>query len=141
VAIVYALDKMRGLTVAIWDGPISRDEELAYVDQLACDPEWPGPVHLSDLTTADDDALPDPELLNQLATSDGTHARVAILGPLGARRTQEFARMTQVIGMTAVVREDLAGACAFLGIDVAPTRATLEAMRAELERLDAPARH
>jgi hypothetical protein len=136
---VYALDKMRGLTVAIWDGPISRDEELAYADQLAHDPEWPGPLHLSDLTTADD-ALPDPELLHQLATSDGTHARVAILGPVGARRTQEFARMTQAIGMTAVVHEDLAGACAFLGIDVAPTRATLEAMRAELEDLDAPAR-
>jgi hypothetical protein len=140
VAIVYALDKVRGLTVAIWDGSISRDEQLAYVDQLADDPEWRGRLHLSDLTTADEFALPEPELLNQLATTDVDHVRAAILGPARAHRTREFARVSQANGMNAVVREDLARACAWLGIDVTPTRATLEAMRAELESMDAPVR-
>ena len=141
VGIAYALDRMRGLTIALWDGSVSWDEELAYVEQLAGDPEWPpGPLHLSDLTTADEFALPDPDLLIELAAAEVPPVRAAIIGPERARHTQEFARMAQAVGTTAVVCEDVGDACAWLGIDVAPTRATLEAMRAELKNLDAPAR-
>jgi len=141
VGIAYALDRMRGLTIALWDGSVSWDEELAYVEQLSGDPEWPpGPLHLSDLTTADELAEPDPELLIKLAVAEVPPVLAAIIGPARARRTQEFARMAQAIGTTAVVCEDVAGACAWLGIDVAPTRATLEAMRAKLKNLDVPAR-
>ena len=133
MAIGYRLDILRGLTLVVWDGDVTDDEVTAYLSRLAENVEWPpGPLHLTDITTAGHVAVPDPELVAELVADNRDTARLAILARDTQPVTRHLAGPGTPPGTSVAVFHDLAAACDWLGIDDTAARATLDAIRHDL---------
>ena len=132
MAIEYQLDMSRGLTLVVWDGDVTFDESTNYLIRLAADSDYPpGPLHLTDLTTAADVAPPETDLLTELVAGSDPF-RMAIVAPDTSAAARHFEEAAEAVGTTVAVFDDLQAAGAWLGIDHEAAGATLDAIRRDL---------
>jgi hypothetical protein len=137
VGIGYRTYQTLGLSLVVWDGDITGDEAEDHVRRRQADSEWPpGPLHLVDTTTVTSAPIvANTKLVGMLVESaQATPIRMALIA---AGAAFDEATKFQVAATAAGVSElivfnDVAGACLWLGIDVAATRATLADLRREL---------
>jgi hypothetical protein len=134
VGIGYRLDTAQGLTLVVWDDDVTADESTSYVMRLSADFDWPpGLLHLTDLTTAGEVVAPDRDLLGELVAGHDPF-RMAIIAPAASGVASRFEHAAASIGSNAVMFDGLRAACAWLGIDDAATRVTLDAIRHDLQQ-------
>jgi hypothetical protein len=41
MGILYRIDKEQGIAFTVWDGAITPDEQMAHLQRMAADPDWP----------------------------------------------------------------------------------------------------
>jgi hypothetical protein len=138
VTIGYRIYKTLGLSLVVWDGDVTGDEAEDHVRALRTDPDWPpGPLHLVDTTSVTSaPAIANTklvEMLNEIA--EGKAIRFAVIASGALPEATRFQTEATALGVSQViVFNDIAGACSWLGIDLAATRATLADLRAELRK-------
>jgi hypothetical protein len=133
----YRADSGLGCTIAIWDGDITAQDAHQHLLQLASDPDWPpGSLHLADLTTVGNITMPDAELVELLF--EGSNLAGAIRIAVVVREhfisykvdTRYEPAMNQ---MQAETFTDLAGACAYLDLDLNDVASIVEQLRGRPE--------
>lgn len=135
MGIAYRADRLHGCTVSVWDGDVTAEDVRRHLGFLAADKEWPaGRAHLTDLTTMTSADVPDPELLGLLyeGTTLAEDLRIAVVvrGEPSFETMRRYEIATDKLAATTF--DDLAPACAYLGVSVSAVQAMLAELRTEL---------
>jgi hypothetical protein len=138
VAIEYRLDRTLGLTLVVWDGVVTGHDAEEQVRRLRADPEWPpGRLHLLDLTSVSTvPTVGETRLVEMLAEmAEMRQIRFAVIAGDAFAEATRFQEAASGVGVThVIVFNELATACAWLGIDFGETRTALHGLRNGLRR-------
>ncbi len=128
----HRIDPSIGLTCVVWDGRVSAEEAEAHLLRIARDLDWPpGPLHLTDLTTAIEVAPPNAELIATLVEGHPPF-RMAIAARPGFQTAGRFARAAAASGTTVAVFRSVDAACVWLGVDAGAVLTMVRELRDEL---------
>jgi len=127
------------ISVDVWHGTVDVLEAARHVERLAAEPEWgvQGSI-LTDLTSIAEESRPSPEDLKQIATMFIEHmgdrvrdAKWAVLANLTFEDATIFSQYVEPNAPRLIVFNDLATACAWLGIDEADVRPIIDELLAD----------
>ena len=141
MGVAYELDEQLGLTLTVFDGPVTGQEWRDSVAALFSDPRWPpGKLSLTDLRTADASALTAADRAEIIAIN-GSVAELAgmksaALGGENFEAATAFEREDQTSGMRLIVFNDVSTACGWLGIDTAAVNPMIEQLRRRLREVN-----
>lgn len=135
MAIVYHIDKNKGIAYVLWEGIIRADEFIEHVRRLTADPDWQSSVRfqIGDLRHAIGDMTIDDDVLEEVGTYFGQYVskmamiRAAIVTSLEVERTNFFAGfMSHYDSARARVFHGMKEAVEWLGVDAAETEAVFK---------------
>ncbi len=136
MGIAERIDRDLGLTIVVWDGPVTPEETVDHLFRLAANRYWPaGDRSLTDLRTATRIALPDPELVDILLEETDLRRvrnKVVLVTPRQLAHAQ-IPEAAAAHRMEATTFTDLEAACEHLGVDPIAVARTLDDLRAEIE--------
>jgi hypothetical protein len=130
VAITYRVNAALGLTASVWDGSVTGEDARNHLLSLAADSDWPpGPLQLSDLTTLQEAAIPDEELVDLLYEGTKLYSDIKIVLVL----TPEMLYPPKALrNVATMIFTDLDRASRFLEVDEATVRTMIDEARNEL---------
>jgi hypothetical protein len=141
LAIAYHCDRVKGITYAIWDGPITADEWRATAQRQAEDSEWPaGGFYISDLRKAVLDVQEFRAALGSVADVYRNSGKLpvgmkhAILAPSVFGLADDFQEWMSRTRIESIAFNDLETACTWLGIDVEEADSVLKNLHVELRK-------
>jgi len=139
VPINYRCDAELRCTIIVWDGDVTPEEWSRHLDRMTSDPAFPpGPLLLSDLSTAGEAPRISTETIDEMAHRWRGHAEG--LGPLQmaivpnsswAKAKQFEGEISDTIRRIMVFNEPWT-ACAWLGLDADTVRPIIAELRAGL---------
>ena len=136
MAIGYRLDKALGLTLVVWHGAVTASDAEDHVRGLFDDPEWPpGPRHLLDATSVTAVPIIANTKLVDLAVNavEAKRVRFAVVQNMATDDASFFEREATERGLSQViVFGGLANVCAWLGLNLAATQASVDDLRRSL---------
>jgi hypothetical protein len=143
MGIAYRTHSDLGCIVVVWHGEVTADETAEHLVRLADDPAWPPRrAHLTDLTTATELALPSADLVDALTEGTDVRERVAraiVIRP-GLVDETDVEEAGGSLGLIPEVFTDLDHACAYLDVNAPAVRATIDELRAGLDRSEQASR-
>jgi hypothetical protein len=127
------------LIVIVWDAKIDSAVWSQAVDGQVANQETAS-RRLTDVRTADSSTITEADV-EAMATILGNNldvsgVKLAIVAAAGWNVAQQFEESTRKFGITTVVFNDVATACAWLGVDVAIASSAIDGLREQL-RADA----
>jgi hypothetical protein len=139
VGIGYRCDAALGCTFIVWDRDVTPDEWRDQFRRMSDDPAFPpGPLAITDLSTAGAAAQISPEVVKEMAAAVQQRAermppmRLAIVANGAWDKARQLERVVEGGGTTTIVFNDLETACTWLGLSSASARSVLDELRAEL---------
>ena len=147
MGILYQIDKKLGVAFTIWDGAVTPAVQLAHLQKMGADPQWPAKTRLLlvDLQTTSAYKYFGEDDLKKVVAYFGkrrktlVNLKVAII----ARETYDlssiFQRLMTVYPANIIVFNDLHTACTWLGVDAGVAETTLQLLRAQLREGTSPA--
>ena len=136
MGIAYKIEPSLGLTLVVWHGPVTLQDSVDHLVQLAGDTHWPpGRLHLTDARTVTSFELHDSGLLELLLEEsnlrDLENVVIVDAALLTGTTVQDAAAS---LGLAATPFAGVPEACGHLRVDPAPVDLTLTDLRAQVER-------
>jgi hypothetical protein len=125
------------ISVDVWTGTIDPQETARHIDAIAGEPEWgvPGAI-LTDLTGIAADSRPSPATLEHIATmfvermgNRIRDAKWAVVADVTYEDAIRFSDYVEASAPRLIVFNELATACAWLGVDEYDVRPILDELR------------
>ena len=140
MGILYRIDKEQGIAFTVWDGAITPDEQMAHLQRMAADPDWPAKnrMLLVDLRTTtayknfDDTTLKRVVAYLSERRANIANMKIAIVAHEAYEMSNLFQRLVKIYPLTMIVFNDLHTACTWLGVDAGKAEHTLQQLRSQL---------
>jgi hypothetical protein len=142
MGIAYTCDEATGVTVTVWDGPVSPDDWRKLVAEQNVDPQWPSEHHLGIFETAhgfssfDDDVVAEMMTTYRHRAQNSPVKKSAIVTQRQLNLATEIPRELQDMGIRVIAFGDLRTACAWLGADLDAIQRIVDDLCAHIAAVD-----
>jgi hypothetical protein len=138
MGIRYQIDKAKGITFELYEGPISAEEYFEHILKMAADPDWPGHrnIQLVDMRKRSLDKLIDKASLDKAADiiinlwSKPAKLKVIIVATDAYMSSSALKHLMFKFPLRVTVFNNLTIACDFLDIDLEETEQILSHLKA-----------
>jgi hypothetical protein len=140
MGIAYRCIRTAGLTVTVWDGPVTPEDWRSLIAAQDDDPEWPTERLLGVFETArgfrafDDKVVA--EMINTYRPrAERLHgAKSAVVAQQELSGTTDIPRALQGTGVRVIAFGDLRPACMWLDVEFEHTQSVIDQLRTEIRR-------
>jgi hypothetical protein len=140
VGIAFRIVRGLRLTIVVFDGEVTAADWLQTIREIYAHPDWsPGPLNLTDASTADISALTLDDRVEILG-ADGLQVEMlegmksAVVSGPNFDSSQAFTGTNPDRGLKMIVFTDLDLACAWLDVDVERVRPIVADLRANVRQ-------